>query len=418
MKLRIKAPHLADYQKRIVHSPKRFTITEGSTKCGKTFSHYWWLFMEAHGSTAAPGRNYWWIAPVYEQAKIAFNRVFNKIRNNPLYKVNSSPPQTITTPLGTRIVFRTASDPDSLYGEDVYAAVVDEGSRMKEEAWHAIRSTLVATGGKAKLIGNVKGIDNWYYQLARKVEAGELDNWEYFKFTADDAVKAGILPQSELDEARQTYPLGIFLELFYAIPFFNSSNRFAFSFEPEKHVRKTVYNPSKPLYISFDFNRNPICATVFQHYDNRIFGIETIKLPTSNIYNLCDVILTKYPKAMIIVNGDATGQANSALVKDNLNYYKVIQAKLRLPVSQIKVPTVNPPIADNQVLVNSVLEHIDVSLDPDGCAPLIYDLKFVEMLPDGSIKKGDREDPKQQADALDTFRYYLNSNFAWFLKTL
>jgi hypothetical protein len=39
------------------------------------------------------------------------------------------------------------------------------------------------------------------------------------------------------------------------------------------------------------------------------------------------------------------------------------------------------------------------------------------MLPDGSIKKGDREDPKQQADCLDEFRYYLNANFKWFLKT-
>jgi hypothetical protein len=141
-------------------------------------------------------------------------------------------------------------------------------------------------------------------------------------------------------------------------------------------------------------------------------------LETSNIYSLCDVINTKYPKATFIVNGDATGQANSALVKDNLNYYKVIQAKLRLPRQQIKVPTVNPPIADNQVLVNAILEHMDVTLDPDKCAPLIFDLQFVEMLADGSIKKGDREDPRQQADALDTFRYYLNANFAWFLKTL
>lgn len=418
MKLHIKPPELTFYQKDILDSPKRFTITEGTTKMGKTFSHIWWLFREAHGETAQPGRNYWWVAPTYEQSKIAFYRMKKKVEHLPHYQVYNSSPHTITTPLGTRIVFRTGADPDSLYGEDVYAAVIDEGSRMKEAAWLAIRSTVVATGGKVKMIGNVRGIDNWYYELARKAENHELDNWAHFKVTADEAVAAGILKQEEIDEARKVYPNGIFLELFYAIPFFNPTNRFAFAFDKDKHIGKTEYNPTYPLYISFDFNRNPICASVFQHYGEFIYGIETIKLESSNIYNLCEVIKNKYPKAFIIVNGDATGQASSAIVHDNLNYYKVIKAKLGLGISQIKVPSVNPSIAENQVLVNAVLEHKKLLLDPKGCAPLIYDLQFVEMLPDGSIKKGDREDPKQQADALDTFRYYLNTNFAWFLKSL
>jgi hypothetical protein len=415
MVLRIKAPNLADYQRRIVDSVRRFTITEGSTKCGKTFSHIWWIFREAHKGKF--GWNYWWVAPVYSQAKIAFNRISARIKNLPGYSVNKTALE-ITTPIGTVLSFKTAENPDNLYGEDVYAAVIDEGSRMKEEAWHAIRSTVVATGAQVKLIGNVKGIDNWYYELARKAEAGELPNWEYFRFTADDAVAAGILPQEELDDARATYPNGIFLELFYAIPFFNTANRFAFSFDSSRHVAKTKHNPAHPTYLSFDFNRNPICCSVFQHYEGKIFGIETIKLENSNIYALCDTIKIKYPGSLFVINGDATGQASTALVTDNLNYYKVIKAKLGVSQNQLKIPTVNPKLADNQVLVNAMLEHFDIQLDPDMCKPLIYDLQFVEMLPDGTIKKGDREDPKQQADALDTFRYYLAANFSWFLKKI
>jgi hypothetical protein len=79
-------------------------------------------------------------------------------------------------------------------------------------------------------------------------------------------------------------------------------------------------------------------------------------------------------------------------------------------------PTINPKIEENQLLVNAILEHYPVKIDPDRCQPLIFDLKFVEMLPDGTIKKGDRENPEQQADSLDTFRYYLNRYFKWFLK--
>lgn len=412
MKLKIISPKLTDYQTQIVDCTKRFTITEASTKIGKTFSHIWWLFKKAHGGKL--GEHYWWVAPVYSQAKIAFDRICNRIRGNPYYQINKSFPLTITTPLGTVMEFKSAENPDNLYGEDVYAAVIDEGSRMKEEAWHAIRSTLTATNAPAKLIGNVRGMDNWYYELARKVEAGELPNWQYFKFTADDAIRAGILKQEEVDDARSTYPTGIFLELYYAIPFANTANKFAFAFSQEKHVHKTEYKSQYPLYCCFDFNRNPICCSLFQHHDDEIFGIETIKLVNSNIYSLCDVIVARYPRALFIVNGDSTGNASSAMVLDNLNYFKIIQKRMNLSRSQIIVPR-NPPIAENQVLVNAILEHFKVSLDPDKCQPLIFDLQFVEMLPDGTIKKGDREDPKQQADALDTFRYYLNSNFKWFL---
>jgi hypothetical protein len=47
---------------------------------------------------------------------------------------------------------------------------------------------------------------------------------------------------------------------------------------------------------------------------------------------------------------------------------------------------------------------------------LIYDLLNVSVLPDGSMKKGDRNDPKQQADSLDCFRYYLNQFHKDFIK--
>ncbi|HTN05599.1 hypothetical protein [Agriterribacter sp.] len=41
--------------------------------------------------------------------------------------------------------------------------------------------------------------------------------------------------------------------------------------------------------------------------------------------------------------------------------------------------------------MNAVLEHIPMVIDPDGAQALIFDLDFVEMLPSGKIKKGDRE---------------------------
>lgn len=399
-------------QMEFIYAPTRYTAVEATTKAGKTVGCIVWLYEEATKGKA--GDNCWWVAPIHAQSKIAFRRMKRYIKPSYAYHANNSE-QTIRLANGVTIFFKSADNPDSLYGDDVIALVVDEASRIKEDAWYACRSVVTATGGRVKLIGNVKGVDNWFYRIARKAEAGE-QNWTYCKITAADAVEAGILPQSEIDDAERTLPRDIFLELYFAIPFVNSSNKYAFAYDANKHVGTAEFNPMYPIYVSFDFNRNPICCTVFQHYNDTIYGIECIKLLNSNIYALCQTVKNKYPDAMIIVNGDATGRGSTALVRDNLNYYRVIKAELGISENQIKIPSINPPMADNQLLVNSILEHYPVVLDKDKCQGLIHDLQFVEMLPDGTIKKGDRDDPNQQADALDTFRYYLNMNFKWFIK--
>lgn len=214
IKLQIKPPWLTDYQREILDAIERFTIVEASTKTGKTFSHIWWLFKEAHLEKYKPGDNFWWVAPVFGQAEIAFNRMKRKVAQNPLYRVNISK-MTITTPLETIICFKSADKPDSLYGEDVYAAVFDEFSRAKEEAWFALRSTLTSTRGKCKFIGNCKGRKNWGHKLAMRAKQGAED-FKYFKITAYDGVKAGILELAEIESAKRDLPPHVFAELYLA----------------------------------------------------------------------------------------------------------------------------------------------------------------------------------------------------------
>ena len=115
------------------------------------------------------GQNFWWIAPVYPQAKIAYRRLKRAVTQR-LYQSNEAE-LTITLRNGAVIGFKSAEKPDNLYGEDVYGAVLDEATRMREESWFAIRSTLTATQGKVRIIGNVKGRRNWAYRLARQAES-------------------------------------------------------------------------------------------------------------------------------------------------------------------------------------------------------------------------------------------------------
>lgn len=202
---------LYDQQFAAIYDEARYSLTEATTKSGKTSGCIIWLGEQALEGTA--GRNYWWVAPIFSQAKIAFDRMVSAMtRQVRTANINELRIDLVT---GTRIWFKSAENPDSLYGEDVYAAVLDECSRMKEASWHAVRSTLTATRGKIRMIGNVHGRKNWFFKLCRRAEAGAA-NMAYHKITWKDAVAAGVLELAEIEDARAQLPPSVFKELYEA----------------------------------------------------------------------------------------------------------------------------------------------------------------------------------------------------------
>lgn len=226
-------PWLADYQLKAIFHEKRYGLVEATTKSGKTHGCIVWLFEKA--AAGEDGQNFWWVAPVFTQAKIAYRRLRRALYKagerlrqqgwrGELYKANSSD-LTITLANGAVIFFKSAENPDNLYGEDVYAAVIDEASRCREESWHAVRSTLTATRGPIRIIGNVKGRKNWAYRLARRAEGDEPD-MHYAKITAYDAVEAGVLDAAEIKDAKATLPDAVFRELYLAEPSDDGGNPF------------------------------------------------------------------------------------------------------------------------------------------------------------------------------------------------
>src|SRR5690554_913322 len=207
----IEKPTLTSYQKEFLYNKARFTIIEASTKVGKTFSCIWWIFELAHKAKA--NQNFWWVAPVYSQTKIAFKRLRTKIAPTGAYKINESN-LTVACPNGAVIHFKSADKPDNLFGEDVYGIVFDEAPRAKVDAFYALRSTITATGGKIKMIGNFGGVANWMHQLKEKAKTD--NQYAYFKVTAWDAVKEGILSQAEIEQAQKDLPPKIFKQLYLA----------------------------------------------------------------------------------------------------------------------------------------------------------------------------------------------------------
>jgi hypothetical protein len=229
-------PYLYPQQLDALFCPERYSCIEASTKSGKTVGAIAWIVEQALGGK--PGANYWWVAPGYIQAEIAYRRIKQSLTKGAFVALDTPTPR-IRTLADTWLWFKSADNPDALYGEDVYAAVVDEASRVNEPSWHAVRSTLTATRGPIRLIGNVKGRKNWFYVLSRQAEAEMVSQpdatkrrMHYAKITADDAVKAGVLHEDEIEDARAVLPENIFRELYYAEPGDDTGNPFGL-----EHIR-------------------------------------------------------------------------------------------------------------------------------------------------------------------------------------
>ena len=164
------------------------------------------------------------MAPWYGTARVAYRRAKQGLPQA-MYEKNEAELSLTLRHNGAQLIFRSAEKPDTLFGDDWRAVVLDEISRMRAEAWHAVYSTLTATRGPARLIGNVKGRKNFAYQLARKAEAGR-PGWHYAKLTAADAVAAGVLTAETISEAEADLPASVFRELYWAEASDDGSNPF------------------------------------------------------------------------------------------------------------------------------------------------------------------------------------------------
>lgn len=278
-------PPMYPMQERSIFAPERFSIIEASTKSGKTVGCIAWLVEQAI-RTGKPGRNYWWVAPIMPQARIAYTRMARFLERKT--RVTNESRMTIRLFNGTTIWFKSADNPDSLYGEDVYAAVIDEASRCQEEAWHAVRSTLTATRAPCRIIGNVKGRKNWAYRMARRAEAGETD-WHYGRITAQDAVEGGVLDQAEIEGARRDLPENVFKELYEAEasddegnPFGITAIREAVTPMHEGHATVWGWDLAKSIDwtwgVALNVDGNPVESIRFQLPWERTIGEILVKV--------------------------------------------------------------------------------------------------------------------------------------------
>ena len=219
---RFKLPWIAEYQRQAFFNNRRYSVIPASTKAGKTVGALLRLYYEALSKRGGLNRKFWWIAPSRSQAKVAFDRTVHAQKElacvRPFLSKQNNNDLTVTLLNGSVLEFKTGEKPELLYGDDVHFAVVDEASRVRKEAWIALRSTLTHTKGGVIFVGNIKGRSNFFYEFHEYARRAQDPDWFTTIITAKDAVAAGILEQKEIDDAKRDLPAAAFKELYECEP--------------------------------------------------------------------------------------------------------------------------------------------------------------------------------------------------------
>lgn len=164
-------------------------------------------------------------------------------------------------------------------------------------------------------------------------------------------------------------------------------------FVPAVQVREDLkVNPKFPIHLTCDFNIDPMCWYLCQHYDGNVYVLkEIVNSNTTTSLSAKEVagILTGYENHPIIINGDATGNSNKTTGTD----YVILKNELsRAGFNNIVISIMpkNPGIEWRIQCWNNMIYGPDrkphVFIHPS-CKYLLYNIETLETEPGGSKPK-------------------------------
>lgn len=286
---------------------------------------------------------------------------------------------------------------DSLYTLSILPMLMDFGD-----------SQLIAAGvpkGKFKKDGN----KHKFFELYELAVSGN-PRYQHYHLTGYDNT---FINPHEIDEMRKDMTdveasqeiLGEFVE-------FTGKNPFAHQYDPAKHESDdAVFDPSKQIIISVDFNLNPFAVT-FTHIwqDAKGFHEHTfdeMSINNGSIPAMVDAIFKRYGRWIqsALLTGDAMGKKGDISQQDNASLYMQLMRGFGMSESQLRVRG-NPTHENSRADVNYLLAHYhDWKINPLTCPETCRDFKNVQCDAFGQIIKKNRNDLNQRADFLDTKRY-------------
>ena len=291
----------------------------------------------------------------------------------------------------SEILFRHLEEPDKLKSLNLGFVELEEMSDVP-------RSTFDMLLGRLRQARKPEWGDNFKYRLFGHTNPQATKGWvyEYFvehkpdnyrRIIAPTTENAKNLPKGFIESMKERYS-----EEYYKRNVLGEDMDFVSGLATKGFSRidnldnDIEIDKSKPLYITCDFNTDPMCWYLCQHYGGTIYYLyELVENFTDTLHmsRLMGELLidTGYKDHEIIITGDCSGRYEKTTGSD----YKIMRAEFsKMGFSNVKfdVGKSNPPITyryncwNNMMRDNNGIPHIKIRPE---CKYLIYDIENLQQ---------------------------------------
>ncbi len=349
---------LVDWQMQFVSSTARYKVAVCGRRSGKTTGAATLIYVAA---VEKPNQEIWAVALTYMQAKKLYFRELQKIIPRKWIKEINKTELSIELINGSLITLKGANNPDSLLGNGLDLLIIDEYQSQDPLLLDYLTPMLADRRGALVLIGTPRGFNHLYdaYQMG---VTGEKD-WFSIKVTTE---QAGVIPQDEIDAARERMDSKMFEQEFCA-SFENMMGLVHFDFIKGKDVDGKEGNVKPlqefkglPLWIGMDFNVDNMNACVLQiptiKGKQEVHIIDEIQLQfEADTRKMIIEIKKRYPGRDIIICPDASGRnRGTAAAEYGSNNHKLLK-EAGFPIKFQHAG--NPDIVDRVILVNGLIKN-------------------------------------------------------------
>lgn len=197
-------------------------------------------------------------------------------------------------------------------------------------------------------------------------------------------------------------------------------------FNTNIHVGKVKFDPTQPIHLSFDENLLPyITCEVWQIQNGKPRQIDEICLPDpqNRVAHVCRTFRERYPASNVhglVITGDRTSLKDSTTKEKGQNFFTEIMAELAMYRPVLRLPNINPSVADSGDFVNAIyrgaIPNLDILID-EKCVKSIHDYQYtLEDNNRGVLKKMIRikatgQSYQEFGHCTDAKRYFLTMAF-------
>jgi hypothetical protein len=206
----------------------------------------------------------------------------------------------------SKIVLKTADNPDRLRGRGLHKVIIDEFRDMEQNVWEEIlRPALSDYRGQAIFISTTNGYDVLYdlYVLGQKGNP-DWKSWTY------KTIDSPFISKEEIEQAKQELDEKTFRQE-YEASFETATGRVYYAFDRKYNLRDKEFNSRLPVGLTLDFNVNPCKWGVSQEYPDGTYAIDEVVKADTYTREMALEVKSRYPDSRFIVWGDFTGTAKN-----------------------------------------------------------------------------------------------------------